>query len=284
MANHRGEIIRPALPSSRARQGVGTAQAVAGLYIGCSDSDIVSFSSSTNVELLRARAAHATPQLDLLEAEASSSRRSHRSQSSKGSGTHVPTSAGPAAAPKGSLEAVPEASALRQDSVGRKPRLGQVEEQPGPSAAQAAAGSGVPAEERAPTDHPDGATYNTYVVNQNTPNLDASTNNELTRIHNEAQVYVDASRNDLRMEAAKYVGASVTHVQQQAQVEVVNLLNQQQDAHRDEAVNALNLQRLEHEAQTAQLLARVQAEAARLVADAERRADERMARADNEVA
>ena len=46
----------------------------------------------------------------------------------------------------------------------------------------------------------------------------------------------------------------------------------------------MNLQRLEYEAQTAQLLARVQAEAAKRVADAERRADERMARANQEVA
>ena len=124
------------------------------------ESDIVSVaSSSTNVELLRARAEHAKARLGFLEAEASSSRRSHRSQSSKGSGTNVPTSAGPAEVPRG-LEAVPEDSAVRQamtdycnDSVERKLRLGQVEEQqPVPGAAQAAAGSGVPAEDKAPTD------------------------------------------------------------------------------------------------------------------------------------
>jgi len=132
MANHRGEMHKPLTLSSRARKGVGTAKAVADISTGSDDSDAVSIASSTNVELAQARNKFARARLDLLEAEASSSRRSHRSQTSKGSGTHVPTSAGPAAAPKGSLEAVPEASALRQDSVGRKPRLGQSTNNLGP--------------------------------------------------------------------------------------------------------------------------------------------------------
>jgi hypothetical protein len=74
VANHRGEMQKHIACPSRAPQGVGPAQAVPGVFSIGSDSDAVSVaSSSSNVELLRARADHAQAKLDSSEAEASSS-------------------------------------------------------------------------------------------------------------------------------------------------------------------------------------------------------------------
>jgi hypothetical protein len=273
MANHRSERQKSLVMPFLAREGVGTEKSVADTLTGSNDSDAVSITSSTNVELEQARERYNRARLDLLEAEACSSKRSCRSQSSEGSDTCVSTPAGLAAVPKDLLESVLEAPALQTDSVRRKPRLNQDEEQPGHSAAKAAANPYVPAAARTPTDPQEGVTYNTNVVNQSTLNLETSVTAEVTKIHNEAQVYVETSRNEFRMEAKPYADAPTMHVRQQALVELANLLSRRQDAHRDEEAKAL-LHIQGNEARTAQTIASIQAEAARKVANAEKRVKE----------
>jgi hypothetical protein len=260
-ANSQGVQAAPVV-TRRTRKGVGAGQPAAEAYsiMSSGGSDVASVASSAQLELAMAREEVAQARLARVEAEVASSKRSSRSKSSRGSGTHVPIPAEPAEAPRG-LPVVPEAALLPPDPVRGNPRPELIVDEASESGrGQPLAGDGATSAVNGSSNPPGGDTYNSCVVNHNTLNLDASTH-EVTKIHNEVQVYVDRSRAVIVTEAQQYVQASVTHLQQQANIEVVNLLGQQQEVHRDEALAALIAQTKEHEAVAAQAIARIEADA-----------------------